>query len=79
MIRNRSRFILEAVRHELERQRRQELRLSLQNPHEESKQVAELGMKDWCAGLSEDSDLVDPGSGHGVRWRADEGWSNLDE
>ena len=77
MTRNRSRFILDAVRHELDRQRREELRQSLRNPHEESGQVADLGMKDWCAGLPEDSDLVDADSGRAVRWRADEGWSTL--
>lgn len=77
MTKNRSRFILDAVRHELERQRREELRQSLQNPHEESAQVAELGIQDWCTGLPDDSDLVDAASGRAVRWSADEGWSTL--
>ena len=77
MTKNRSRFIVEAVRHEIERQHREELRLSLKSPHGESEQVADLGMNDWCAGLPDDPDLVDPSSGRAVRWRKDEGWSTL--
>jgi hypothetical protein len=76
MTNNRSRFILDAVRHELDRQRREELRLSLRNPHAEASQVAEWGMREWCAGLPDDSDLLDPASGRPVRWRRDEGWSS---
>ena len=78
MTKNRSRFIVDAVRHELERQRREELLLSLRNPHEESLQVADLGIDDWCTGLPDDVDLVDPTSGRAVRWRAGEGWSTVD-
>jgi Arc/MetJ-type ribon-helix-helix transcriptional regulator len=79
MTKNRSRFIVDAVRHELERQRREELLVSLRNPHEESLQVADLGMDDWSAGLPDDADLVDPTSGRAVRWRAGEGWSTVDQ
>ncbi len=79
MTKNRSRFIVDAVRHELERQRREELLLSLRNPHEESLQVADLGMDDWCTRLPDDVDLVDPTSGRAVRWRAGEGWSTVDQ
>lgn len=79
MTQNRSRFIVDAVRHELERKRREELFVSLRNPHEESLQVADLGMDDWCAGLPDDVDLVDPTSGRAVRWRAGEGWSTGDQ
>jgi len=78
MTKNRSRFIVNAVRRELERKRREELLVSLRNPHEESLQVADLGMDDWCAGLPDDMDLVDPTSGRAVRWRAGEGWSRVD-
>jgi len=76
MTNNRSRFILDAVRHELDRQRREELRLSLRNPHAEASQVAEWGLGEWCAGLPDDSDLLDPASGRPVRWQPDEGWSS---
>ena len=38
---NRSKFVAEAVRHELDRRRRAELRRSLQNPHPESAALAE--------------------------------------
>ena len=78
MTKNRSRFIVDAVRHELERQRREELLLSLRNPHEESLQVADVGMDDWCSSFPDDVDLVDPTSGRAVRWRAGEGWSTVD-
>jgi len=79
MTKNRSRFIVDAVRRELARQRREELRLSLRNPHEESEQVAELGVADWGAALPDDSDLLTPGSGRAVRWRAEKGWSSAEE
>ena len=42
---NRSKFVAEAVRHELDRRRRAELRRSLQNPHSESAELAEQGDK----------------------------------
>jgi len=79
--RNRSKFILDAVRRELERRRREELRLSLQNPHEESDAVADLGMDDWGAGLPQEAtdELLDPEGGREVRWRSGTGWSTSDE
>ena len=64
----------DAVSHELERQHQEELRLSLRKPHAEASEVAEWGMKEWCAGLPDDADLVDPASGLPVRWQPDEGW-----
>ena len=79
---NRSRFIVHAVERELLRRLKEELRLSLRNPHEESSQVAELGIEEWGASLPGESDLLDPESGRDVRWRAPEGWSldkELDE
>ena len=50
---NRSKFIAEAVRHELERRRRAELRRSLENPHSESAELAEQGLEEWARGLPE--------------------------
>ena len=48
--RNRSRFIADAVRHELKRRHRQELLRSLQKPHPDSFSTAELGLEaiDLC-------------------------------
>ncbi len=80
-VRNRSKFILDAVRRELERRRREDLPLSLRNPHEESDAVADLGMDDWGKGFPEEEtdELLDPEGGRGVRWRSGKGWSTADE
>lgn len=73
---NRSKFVAEAVRHELDRRRRAELCRSLHNPHSESTELAEQGLEEWTRGLpEEDTDaLVDPGAGRPVRWVSGEGW-----
>jgi Arc/MetJ-type ribon-helix-helix transcriptional regulator len=73
---NRSKFVAEAVRHELDRRRRAELRRSLQNPHPESAELAEQGLEEWTSGLpKEDTEaLVDSGAGKPVRWVSGEGW-----
>ena len=66
----------EAVRRELERRRRIELRRSLRNPHAQSVETAELGMGDWpreLPGVSAE-DLVDLRSGMSVCWVPGEGW-----
>ena len=47
---NRSRFVAEAVRRELERRERDELRKSLDNPHPESVELAEQGLEEWTCG-----------------------------
>jgi Arc/MetJ-type ribon-helix-helix transcriptional regulator len=74
--RNRSRFILEAVRRELKRRQRQELNRSLQNPHPETSELAEAGFEEWAARLPEEraSDLVDVRAGRSVRWVRGRGW-----
>jgi len=79
--RNRSKFIQEAIRHELERRRREELYRSLRHPHPETQELAELGFEAWAAGLSEDSGdaLVDPDAGTEVRWSPEKGWREVDE
>ena len=79
--RNRSRFVLEAVRRELERRRREQLRRSLEAPHPESEEVAEAGFDDWVNRLpgEEGGDLLDPGAGRAVRWRQGTGWGEIDE
>lgn len=73
---NRSKFVAQAVRHELERRRRDELRRSLENPHPESNELAEQGLEEWKRGLpAEDTEaLVDSSSGKPVRWVPGEGW-----
>lgn len=79
---NRSKFVLDAVRRELDRRRSEDLRRSLENPHEESEAVADLGMDDWGAGIAESKDagdLLDPQGGREVRWRAGLGWTTPDE
>ena len=73
---NRSKFVLEAVRHELDRRRRDELRRSLQNPHPGSAEFAEQGFAEWTRSLPEDDigELVDPSAGKPVCWVPGEGW-----
>jgi Arc/MetJ-type ribon-helix-helix transcriptional regulator len=74
--RNRSRFVLEAVRHELRRRRREELRRSLRSPHPEAAVVAEAGLDEWGDRLPDEdaSGLVDTRAGKPVRWIPGEGW-----
>lgn len=73
---NRSRFVADAVRHELELRRRAELRRSLDNPHPDSLTTAELGFDSWVRALpAEDAEgLVDHTAGTPIRWVAGTGW-----
>ncbi len=73
---NRSRFIAEAVRRELDRRRRDELRRSLENPHPESREFAEQGIAEWSGGLPDENTeaLVDSSAGKAVRWAPGSGW-----
>jgi Arc/MetJ-type ribon-helix-helix transcriptional regulator len=73
---NRSKFVAEAVRRELDHRRRAELRLSLQNPHAESAALADQGLDDWKSSLPEEDTeaLVDSSAGKPVRWVPGEGW-----
>jgi hypothetical protein len=74
--RNRSKFVAEAIRHELDRRRREDLRRSLENPHPETAELADLGFDDWARGLPEEDaqSLVDMSAGKPVRWVPGEGW-----
>jgi hypothetical protein len=72
--RNRSRFIAEAVERELARRRREGLLRSLASPHQESPELADVGLVEWGASLPDDQDLVDPSAGTAVRWVEGEGW-----
>lgn len=73
--RNRSRFIAEAVKHELVRRRREDLLRSLASPHPEAAELAETGLADWGTSLPEDDEgLVDQAAGRPVRWVDGQGW-----
>jgi hypothetical protein len=73
--RNRSRFIAEAVEHELGRRRREGLLRSLKNPHPEAAELADTGLAEWGASLpAGDEGLVDPSAGKAVRWTPGQGW-----
>ena len=74
---NRSRFLQEAARAELDRRRRELLRQSLRSPHAETAELAEAGLDEWAAALpAEDgTDLLDLRRGKDVRWVPGEGWT----
>jgi hypothetical protein len=72
--RNRSRFIAEAVEHELARRRREALLHSIRNPHPETVDLADTGLGDWTADLPDDEGLVDVAGGTAVRWVEGQGW-----
>jgi Arc/MetJ-type ribon-helix-helix transcriptional regulator len=72
---NRSRFITKAVERELTRRRREGLLRSLENPHPEGAELAEVGLAEWDAGLPEaEESLVNPSAGTSVCWVEGEGW-----
>jgi hypothetical protein len=73
---NRSKFVAEAVRRELNRRRRAELQRSLQSPHPESAELAGQGLEEWSRALpTEDAEaLVDTAAGKAVRWVPGQGW-----
>lgn len=79
--RNRSKFVAEAVRHELDHRRREELRRSLENPHSESAELAEQGLAEWTRSLPEEDTeaLVNRHAGNPVRWVPGEGWVEGEE
>ena len=72
--RNRSRFIAEAVEHELQRRRRQALLQSVATPHPETTELADIGIGDWVKDLPDENDLVDLSRGTPVRWVEGRGW-----
>ncbi len=76
--RNRSRFILDAVRRELKRREREELKRSLESPHPETSELADAGFDDWAARLPDEkaSDLLDLRAGRSVRWVPGRGWTD---
>jgi post-segregation antitoxin (ccd killing protein) len=72
--RNRSRFIAEAVEHELTRRRRDALLGSVHNPHPETADLADDGLGAWTADLPDEEGLVDATGGTPVRWVEGKGW-----
>jgi len=74
--RNRSRFVLDAVRREVLRRRREELRRSLAHPHLETSELADAGLEEWgtSPNAAEDADLLDPGASRSIRWVEGRGW-----
>ena len=72
--RNRSRFIAEAVQHEVTRRRHAALLESVRSPHPETTQLVDAGLADWTSELPHDEGLLDPSGGTAVRWVEGEGW-----
>ncbi|MCW5867330.1 MAG: hypothetical protein KIS61_08685 [Candidatus Eremiobacteraeota bacterium] len=72
---NRSLFVAEAVRAELNRRRKERLIHCLQKPHPESVDMAECGFQEWVAMAAEgDSDLIDPARLRPIQWEPGIGW-----
>jgi Arc/MetJ-type ribon-helix-helix transcriptional regulator len=73
---NRSKFVAEAVRREIHRRRRAELKRSLENPHPKTAELAGEGLEEWSCGLPEEDTeaLLDSSAGRAVRWVPGEGW-----
>ena len=73
---NRSKFVVQAIRHELARRRRADLQLSLSSPHPESAELAQQGFDEWVRGLPVEDigALVDSSAGKAIRWIPGEGW-----
>jgi len=72
--RNRSRFIAEAVEHELEHRRREALQASVRSPHSDTIALADDALGNWTADLPDDEGLVDVTGGTAVRWVEGQGW-----
>lgn len=74
-VRNRSRFILEAVERELDRRRQELLQASLSHPHPETAEFADAGLEEWLEAGSDESGLLDSEKGQSVRWEPGTGWT----
>lgn len=73
--RNRSRFVVTALRRELAERRRDALRQSLSQPHPETESFVDAGLAEWASLLPNDAEsLVDADAGTPIRWIAGEGW-----
>ncbi len=72
--RNRSRFIAEAVEHELARRRQAALLHSIRSPHADMVALIDTELGDWVSDLPADEGLVDVDAGTPVRWVEGKGW-----
>lgn len=74
---NRSKFVLQGVRREVHRRRREALRRSLRSPHPESAHLSEEGFDTWVDTLPKEdtADLVNLKGGTPVRWVPGRGWA----
>jgi hypothetical protein len=73
--RNRSRFIAEAVEHELMRRRQAGLLQSIHSPHADTVALVDAGLADWVSDLPADEGLVDLDAGTPVSWAEGQGWT----
>lgn len=73
--RSRSRFIAEAVWHELARRRRDALLQSIQNPHPETTELVDMTLNEWVFDRPNNETLVDASAGTPVRWIEGQGWT----
>ncbi len=73
---NRSSFVQEAVRREIARRVRVELRKSFQHPHPETVAYAGEPLGAWAAGLPREdvTEIYDPGAVRPLRWEDGKGW-----
>src|SRR3970040_610169 len=72
--RNRSRFIAEAVQHEVARRHRAALMESVRSPHPETTELGGAGLSNWTSDLPDDEGPIDPTGGTPVRWVEGQGW-----
>ncbi len=76
LAKDRSQFVTDDVRNELERIERQELQRSLDNPHPDGTMLEDAGFDEWARDLPCASEvLLEPGAGKPVRWTPGLGWS----
>ncbi|HZJ08244.1 MAG TPA: ribbon-helix-helix domain-containing protein [Trueperaceae bacterium] len=76
LVKNRSRFVAQAIEHELASLRRAELLRSLSEPHDESLELAESGLEEWADQLSAAAEsLLDVSMGTPIRWVPGQGWT----
>ena len=73
--RTRSRFVAEAVQHELARRRQAALLQSIRSPHADTVALVDTGVADWVSDLPADDGVVDVDAGTPVRWVEGQGWT----
>ena len=62
----------------MERRKREALRSSLDQPHEESAEIEDQGLEEWLdASGTEADELLDVDVGLGVRWTRGCGWTRV--